>query len=232
MNRSVSPSGATRAMTLPFAPFDRAGQSDTAPLPAAALSLALSLAPSPATQRAKLMTALRPFACQQLESFLEAALEDSAVLQALSGERNVRYIHPREGRRRLTVTATETSVRAAEVAQRYRALLPHERPVAGVGAFFYGLGAYHLYRTYKGRLNLPPLASALALAREERLQLLADPLRALRSSAPGLGSLMTEVLGQRIQEHTDRQQVSRVFTAVRLANLRTEQAWLGPALIF
>jgi hypothetical protein len=62
--------------------------------------------------------------------------------------------------------------------------------------------------------------------------LLADPLRALRSSAPGLGSLMTEVLGQRIQEHTDRQQVSRVFTAVRLANLRTEQAWLGPALIF
>jgi hypothetical protein len=161
-----------------------------------------------------------------LDNFVETLLSDDRVVYAFSACRVFEGASSDRTGTRTFRRANDTSVLAARRAANSKLLAPGERSVAGVAAYLYGLGFYQL-SFQLDRCKPPALQIGLQHAQAHRHALLDAPLRKLRSEHPDLGALLTASLGLGSACDCEPEQLARVFSAVRLANLPYEQSWLG-----
>lgn len=166
------------------------------------------------------------FSRGQLDGFVDAVLADDQVVCALSACRLFEQFTSGRSEVRLSLRANDSSVLAARRAANSQILAPAERSLAGVAAYLYGIGLYMLSFELD-RCKPPVLTIGLEQALIHRRMLLEEPLRKLRSEHPELGALMAAALELGSADDCDPEQLARVLTAVRLANLSTEQHWLG-----
>ena len=103
-------------------------------------------------------------------------------------------------------------------------LLPHEKPLAWVGAFAYSCGLF---------LNTDPVhrktseihAMDPRQVRETRYLVLAEAFHVLRNRNNAVGETLGAAMGVLNPHDCDPDQIARIGTAVRLANLRIESLW-------
>ena len=103
-------------------------------------------------------------------------------------------------------------------------LLQHEKPLAWVGAFAYSCGLF---------LNTDPVhrktseihAMDLRQVRETRYLVLAEAFHVLRNRNNAVGETLGAAMGVLNPHDCDPDQIARIGTAVRLANLRIESLW-------
>ena len=105
-------------------------------------------------------------------------------------------------------------------------LLPHEKPVAWVGAFAYSCGLFlstdPVHQTTCQTHAMDPLQ-----ARHTRYLVLAEAFHVLRNRNNAVGETLGAAMGLLNPHDCDPDQIARIGTAVRLANLRIESIW-GP----
>ena len=103
-------------------------------------------------------------------------------------------------------------------------LLPHEKPLAWVGAFAYSCGLF---------LKTDPVHQKTSeihamdprQVREARYLVLAEAFHVLRNRNNAVGETLGAAMGVRNPHDCDPDQIARIGTAVRLANLRIESLW-------
>jgi hypothetical protein len=175
--------------------------------------------------RWQLLDTVRGFKVTGLDLFFSAIFSSSDMVQA--------YFEPRPlevGRGnsagQFTVTPFDASLRAANSATRYGVLLPPERGLAGVASFLHAAGLYFITSSL-ARENCPASTISAHEARVHCRAWLEDGLRSLRFSEPALGATLTAAMEMGDFGDSDPDQVARLITARRLANLRIEDMWLS-----
>lgn len=161
-----------------------------------------------------------------LERFVRDALADAEVVES--------YFFARISRQPVNAAPQQTqmllpinhALRAAQQANAFVDLLPHERSVAFVAALLYSCGVFHcthpLFRP-SGR-NWAPSRS---YAKKLMGLLLEDALHNLQRADVGLGQTLAAVLGVGDAQDCQPDQVARIGTAVYLANVAVMQVGLG-----
>lgn len=103
-------------------------------------------------------------------------------------------------------------------------LLPHEKPLAWVGAFAYSAGRFVRSNPEHGGASAAHALDAQQ-ARYMRYLVLADALNNLRKRNSAMGETLAVALGLTNSHECDPDQVARIGAAVRLANMRIESIW-------
>ncbi len=170
------------------------------------------------------------FSRGMLDGFVDTLLADDQIVFAFSACRVFESCASGRPEVRLKLRANDSSVLAARRAANKPGLARAERSVAGVAAYLYGLGLYQLSFELD-RCKPPVLPIGLKHAQAHRHDLLDTPLRKLRSVQPELGAVLTAALELGSACDCEPEQLARVLTAVRLANLPTEQQWLGELVV-
>ena len=119
------------------------------------------------------------------------------------------------------------AMRAATQAAAMGLIKPHERALVHLATIVYPCGLFfcaHLDAPHA--LAMEPQFHEVALMRSMLLEL---PLKKLKGQHIGMGNTLAAVLGQAYSaEDVDLEQVSRLATAVHLANARITALWAPP----
>jgi len=175
-------------------------------------------------QSLQLLKILRGFKVGGLERFFNLALADTGVVQAYFEPRLINMGSDRSAGQ-LAVVPVNESLRAASQASRFDILPPHERGLAKVAAFLHAAGLYFITSSMRSDHRMQSEVSAHC-AREHNRVWLEDALRALRADIPALGATLTAGMEMGDFGGCDPEQVARIITARRLANLGIEELWL------
>jgi len=170
-----------------------------------------------------LLKILRGFKVAGLEPFFNLILANTEVVQAYFEPRSLN-VGSKNSAGQFTFVPVNQSLLAASQAKRFEILLPHEKGLAGVAAFLHAGGLYFITSSLSGEPCSP--AQLSRFAREHSWAWLEDPLRALRSSNPALGATLTAGMEMGDFGECNQEQVARLITARRLANLGIEKLWL------
>jgi hypothetical protein len=169
----------------------------------------------------QILKVLRGFKVAGMERFFHSILANSGMVQA--------YFEPRvlpvdfgKAAGQINVMPFEESVSAAGKAKCFDILLRKEQGLAEVAAFLHGAGLYFITSSL-GRDTCPDAKVSAHAAHEHNRAWLEDPLRALRSSNPALGATLTAGMEMGDFGECDPEQVARLITARRLANLGIEE---------
>lgn len=103
-------------------------------------------------------------------------------------------------------------------------LLPHEKPLAWVGAFAYSGGLF-LCADPIHRPDIGNDAMDAKRVRNMRYLVLAEAFHVLRGRNNAVGETLAAAMGLMNTQDCDPDQIARIGAAVRLANLRIESLW-------
>lgn len=167
------------------------------------------------------------FAAPPLEQFARQVFADDLMVES--------YFHARYGRAGTPSSSGQASqilvpfeeaCRAARRAERMGVLASFERPLACLAALIYPCGLFYVAHPAVQRESSLTRLDGAAL-RSMRHRVLEAPLRQLRGQHQGLADTLSAVLGFGDEGDCNPEQVSRIATAVVLANLRVSELWSG-----
>jgi hypothetical protein len=158
----------------------------------------------------------------ELNLFLSTLMEDASVVAVLMRPREVQEEQERADSR--VHLPFDLAWQAGVRAQGSALLLPHEKPIAWVGAFAYSCGLFMcadpIYREDAGTEPLDPKR-----VRNMRYLVLAQAFHELRNRNNAVGEALAAAMGLMNPDDGEPDQIARIGTAVRLANLRIESLW-------
>ncbi|WP_041388226.1 hypothetical protein [Polaromonas sp. JS666] len=126
-----------------------------------------------------------------------------------------------------TLIPMAMAMRAASRAAAMELIKPHERPLVHLATMVYPCGLFFCaYLDDPHALAVGPQFHEVALMRSMLLEL---PLKKLKGRHTAMGNTLAAVLGlAHSAEDVDLEQVSRLATAVHLANARITTLWAPP----
>lgn len=188
---------------------------------------------SPTQPMHPMLQGLRPsYSDPMTEEFIQGVFSEEGVLDA--------YLYPKRVTGKGADTGTtsawiplEAASRAAAQAVRMFQIRPYERCLTHIAAMLYPCGMFYCARAaalgqIEGFNGAPGMGSAVGFEEFDlmRQQLLEAPLKKLRSRHAGLANTLAAVLGLPCdRQDTDEEQVTRIASAVYLANRSVAAIW-------
>lgn len=156
---------------------------------------------------------------EDLNLFLRAVFEDPSVVSAYMSAMEVQ-----DGQSSQSYLPFDLAWQAGKQAHGSALLLPHEKPLAWVGAFTFSCGLFQCTDIFQRKIN-DTHAKEPKQVRDARYLVLADAFHLLRNRNNAVGETLGAAMDVLNAHDCDPDQIARIGTAVRLANLRIESLW-------